>query len=131
MRDVNDKEFDAVKHAIAALTKPLGSVSKEKYVPRRSLQDLVDDDNKDRAKSAENPLTFLLDTFPLPASLPWATLLSTTLPSASPPPPPNASEKRLDKACLSSFLRKQAKKAANTNLKTKMAIKSYMLVILF
>ena len=29
MRDVNNKEFNAVKHAIAALTKPLGSIPKE------------------------------------------------------------------------------------------------------
>ena len=29
MRDVNNKEFDAVKYAIAALTKPLGSIPKE------------------------------------------------------------------------------------------------------
>jgi len=29
MRDVNNKEFDAVEHAIAALTKPLDSVPKE------------------------------------------------------------------------------------------------------
>ena len=29
IRDVNNKEFDTVTHAIAALTKPLGSISKE------------------------------------------------------------------------------------------------------
>ena len=29
MRDVNDKKFNAIKHAIAALTKPLDSVPKE------------------------------------------------------------------------------------------------------
>ena len=29
IRDVNNKEFDAVKHAIATLAKPLGSISKE------------------------------------------------------------------------------------------------------
>ena len=29
MRDVNNKEFNAIKHAIAALTKPLGSIPKE------------------------------------------------------------------------------------------------------
>ena len=29
MRDVNNKEFDAVEYAIAALTKPLGSIPKE------------------------------------------------------------------------------------------------------
>jgi hypothetical protein len=29
MRDVNDKEFDAVEHAMAAPTKPLDSVPKE------------------------------------------------------------------------------------------------------
>ena len=87
------------------------------------MQDLVDDNNKDRAKSAEDPLTFSLPAPPLPASLPWA-----TLPSA---PPPNASEKRLDKARLSSVLKKRAEKAADTNMKLKMAIESYVLVILF
>ena len=29
IRDINDKEFNAVKHAIAALTKPLDSIPKE------------------------------------------------------------------------------------------------------
>ena len=29
MRDINNKEFDAVKHAIAAPTKPLDSIPKE------------------------------------------------------------------------------------------------------
>ena len=29
IRDVNNKEFDAVKYATAALTKPLGSIPKE------------------------------------------------------------------------------------------------------
>ena len=29
IRDVNNKEFNAIKHAIAALTKPLGSIPKE------------------------------------------------------------------------------------------------------
>jgi len=29
MRDINDKEFNAVEYAIAALTKPLGSIPKE------------------------------------------------------------------------------------------------------
>jgi hypothetical protein len=29
MRDVNDKEFNAVEYAIAALTKSLDSISKE------------------------------------------------------------------------------------------------------
>ena len=29
IRDVNDKEFDAVKYAIAALTNPLDSIPKE------------------------------------------------------------------------------------------------------
>ena len=29
MRDVNNKEFNAIKHAIAALTKPLDSIPKE------------------------------------------------------------------------------------------------------
>jgi hypothetical protein len=92
---------------------------------------LVDDNNKDRAKSAKNPLTFSLDAFPLPTSLPWATLPSATLLSASLLPPPNASKKRLDKGRLSSFLRKRAKKAANMNMKLKIAIESYILVILF
>ena len=89
-----------------------------------------------RVKSAENPRTFSLTVFPLPASLPWATLLSTTSPSASSPsasllPPPNTSEKRLDKARLASVFKKRAKKAADTNLKLKIAIKLYILVILF
>ena len=29
MRDVNDKKFNAIKYAIAALTKPLDSIPKE------------------------------------------------------------------------------------------------------
>ena len=29
MRDINNKEFNAVKHAIAAPTKPLDSIPKE------------------------------------------------------------------------------------------------------
>ena len=29
MRDINDKKFNTVKHAIAALTKPLDSIPKE------------------------------------------------------------------------------------------------------
>ena len=29
IRDVNNKEFDTVKHAIATLTKPLGPIPKE------------------------------------------------------------------------------------------------------
>jgi hypothetical protein len=29
MRDINNKEFNTVKHAIAALTKPLNSIPKE------------------------------------------------------------------------------------------------------
>ena len=29
IRDINNKEFNAVKHAIATLTKPLGSIPKE------------------------------------------------------------------------------------------------------
>ena len=29
MRDVNNKEFDAIKHAIATPTKPLDSIPKE------------------------------------------------------------------------------------------------------
>ena len=58
-------------------------------------------------------------------------MLSTTLLSASLLPPPNISKKRLNKGRLSSFLRKQAKKAADINIKLKIAIKSYILVILF
>ena len=95
------------------------------------MQDLVDDQNIDRAKSAENPRTFSLTAFPLPASLPWATLPSASSPSASLLPPPNTSEKRLDKARLASVLRKRAEKAADTNMKLKIAIESYVLVILF
>ena len=91
------------------------------------MQNLVDNNNKDRAKSAEDPLTISLPAFPLPASLPWATLPSITLPSM----PPNASEKRLDKAHLSSVLKKRAEKAADTNMKLKIAIESYVLVIQF
>ena len=48
--------------------------------------------------------------------------------------PPNASKKRLNKARLSSFLEKRAKRAkraADTNMKLKVAIKLYVLVILF
>ena len=45
--------------------------------------------------------------------------------------PPNASKKRLNKAYLASILKKQAKKAANINIKLKIAIKSYILIILF
>ena len=45
--------------------------------------------------------------------------------------PPNASKKRLNKAYLSSFLKKQAKRAADTNIKLKVAIGLYVLVILF
>ena len=86
------------------------------------MQNLVDDNNKDRAKSTKDLLTFLLPALPLPASLLWATLPST---------PPNTSEKRLDKAYLSSVFKRRAKKAANTNIKLKIAIKSYILVILF
>ena len=29
MRDINNKEFDAIKHAIVALTKPLDSIPEE------------------------------------------------------------------------------------------------------
>ena len=29
MRDINNKELDAIKYAIATLTKPLGSIPKE------------------------------------------------------------------------------------------------------
>ena len=43
----------------------------------------------------------------------------------------NTSEKRLNKAYLSSVLRKWAEKAADINMKLKIAIKSYMLVIIF
>ena len=46
-------------------------------------------------------------------------------------PPPNASEKRLNKSCLFSFLKKRAEKATNINIKFKIAIKPYILVILF
>ena len=80
----------------------------------------------DRAKSAENPRTFSLTASPLPTSLP-----SASLPSASLLLPPNTSKKRLNKAYLAFILRKRAKKAANINLKLKIAIKSYILVILF
>ena len=84
-----------------------------------------------KAKSVENPRTFSLTAFPLPAYLPWATLPSTTSPSASLLLLPNTSKKRLDKAYLVFVLRKRAKKAANTNLKLKIAIELYILVILF
>ena len=29
MRNINNKEFNTIKHAIATLTKPLGSIPKE------------------------------------------------------------------------------------------------------
>ena len=87
------------------------------------MQDLVDNNNKDRAKSTKDLFTFLLPAPLLPASLLWATLLSV--------PPPNAFKKRLNKACLSSVLKKWAKKAVNINMKLKMAIELYVLVILF
>ena len=82
-------------------------------------------------KSAKNPLTFPLPAFPLPAFLPWATLPSASSPSASLPPPSNTSEKRLDKACLASVLKKRAEKAADINIKFKIAIELYISVILF
>ena len=84
-----------------------------------------------RAKSTENPHIFLLTVFPLPASLPWAILLSITSPSVSLLPPPNTSEKRLNKAYLVSVLKKWAKKAADINLKLKIATELYILIILF
>ena len=87
------------------------------------MQDLVDDNNKNRAKSAKDLLIFLLPAPLLPISLLWATLPSI--------PPPNAFKKRLNKARLSSILKKRAEKAANTNIKLKMTIESYVLVILF
>ena len=87
------------------------------------MQDLVDNNRKDRVKSAKDLLTFLLPAPLLPISLPWATLPSVL--------PANASEKRLDKACLSSILKKRAEKAADINIKFKIAIKLYILVILF
>ena len=82
-------------------------------------------------KSAKNPLTFLLSAFPLPIFLLWATLLSTSLLSASLLLLPNTSEKRLDKAYLTSILKKWAEKAADINMKLKIAIKLCVLVILF
>jgi hypothetical protein len=45
--------------------------------------------------------------------------------------PPNIFKKRLDKAYLFSILKKWAKKIADTNIKLKIAIESYILVILF
>ena len=100
------------------------------------MQDLIDDQNIDRVKSAKNPYTFSLTAFPLPVSLPWATLLyttllSTSLPSASLLLPSNTSEKRLNKAYLVSVLKKWAEKAIDINLKLKIAIELYILVILF
>ena len=95
---------------------------------KHSLQDLGDDNNKNKMKSTEDLFTFLLLAFPLPAYLLWATLLFTTLLSML---PPNASEKRLDKTCLSSVFKKWAEKAADINIKLKIAIKLYVLVILF
>ena len=82
-------------------------------------------------KSAKNLYTFSLTAFPLPISLPWAILLSTSLLFASLLPPPNTSKKRLNKARLTSIFRKWAKKAADINIKLKIAIKLYILVILF
>ena len=90
-----------------------------------------------KVKSAKNLHTFLLTAFPLPISLPWAALLFTTLLSAFLlsasllPPPPNTSKKRLNKAYLASIFRKRAEKATDINLKFKIAIKLYILVILF
>ena len=74
-------------------------------------------------KSAKDLFTFLLPAPLLPISLLWAILPSILL--------ANASGKKLNKACLSSIFKKQAEKAANTNIKFKMAIKLYILVILF
>ena len=91
------------------------------------MQNLVDNNNKDRVKSAKDLLTFLLPAFPLPIYLLWATLLFITLPFM----PPNASKKRLNKAYLSSIFKKRAKKAADANMEFKIAIKLYILVILF
>ena len=83
-------------------------------------------------KSVKNLLTFLLSAFLLPIFLLWAILLSASLPSASLLlPPPNTSEKRLDKVYLASVFKKQAEKAVNINIKLKIAIKLYVLVILF
>ena len=90
------------------------------------MQDLVDDQNMHRVKSAENLCTFSLTAFLLPASLLWAILLSTTSPSASLLLLPNTFEKRLDKAYLVSVLRKWAEKAADINIKLKIAIKLYI-----
>ena len=73
-------------------------------------------------KSTKGLLTFLLPAFLLPVFLLWATLLSILL---------NIFEKRLNKACLSSIFKKWAEKATNTNMKLKVAIKLYILVILF
>ena len=86
------------------------------------MPDLVDNNNKDRVKSAKDPLTFSLPAFLLPISLLWATLLSMPL---------NASKKRLNKAYLFFVFKKWAKKAADMNMKLKIAIELYMLVILF
>ena len=44
---------------------------------------------------------------------------------------PNASKKRLNKAYLSFILKKRAKKAADVNIKLKVAIELYILAILF
>ena len=82
-------------------------------------------------KSAKNPLTFLLPAFLLPVFLLWATLPSAFLLFASLLLPPNASKKRLNKAYLAFILKKRAKKATNINIKLKIAIKLYILVILF
>ena len=92
------------------------------------MQDLIDNNNKDKAKSVKDSLTLSLLAFLLPVYLLWAILPSTTLPST---PPPGAFEKRLNKACLSSVFKKQAEKAVDTNIKLKIAIKLYILVILF
>jgi hypothetical protein len=61
----------------------------------------------------------------------WATLLSASLLFISLLLPPNAFEKRLDKVYLAFIFKKQAEKAANMNIKFKIAIKLYILVILF
>jgi len=74
------------------------------------LQDLVDNNNNNRAKSAKDLLTFSLPAFLLPVYLPWATLPSTILQSML---PPNIFKKRLNKAHLSFVFKKQAEKAVD------------------
>ena len=91
------------------------------------MQDLVDNNNKNRMKSAENPLTFSQFDFLLPAYLLWAILPSIILFT----PPLNAFKKRLNKTCLFFVFKKQAEKATNTNIKLKITIELYVLIILF